>query len=62
MMGLRRRATGENLIVEYKGANNWATAEDDRVIGGLGEALSGGKCRFVMVTDKKWDMIEAKLK
>ncbi|MEI6302523.1 MAG: DEAD/DEAH box helicase family protein [Betaproteobacteria bacterium] len=53
---------GESLIVEYKGANGWAAAEEDRVIGGLWETLSGGKCRFVMATDKKWAAIEAKLK
>ena len=28
----------------------------------LWETLSGGRCRFVMVTDRKWDAIEAKLK
>ncbi len=50
---------GSILIVEYKGANNWTDAEDDRVIGGLWAALSAGRCRFVMVKDKNWDAIDA---
>jgi type III restriction enzyme len=49
------------LVVEYKGANHWNNAEDDRLIGGLWAALSNGKCRFVMVKDKHWDWIEPEL-
>ncbi len=49
------------LCVEYKGANAWLNAEDDRVIGNLWADLSGNRCRFVMVKDKQWDSIEAKL-
>ena len=41
---------GVILAVEYKGADRWAGAEDDRLIGGLWEELSGGRCRFVMIT------------
>lgn len=52
---------GVILTVEYKGADRWAGAEDDRLIGGLWEELSGGCCRFVMVKDKKWNLIEGKL-
>lgn len=52
---------GEILVVEYKGANNWAAAEDDRLIGGLWAKLSEGRCRFVMVMDKRWESIEAQL-
>jgi type III restriction enzyme len=37
-------------------------AEDDRLIGGLWANLSGGRCRFVMVKDKRWDWIEEHLK
>ena len=33
---------GTILIVEYKGSNLWAGAEDDRLIGGLWAELSGG--------------------
>jgi len=52
---------GVILAVEYKGADRWKEAEDDRMIGGLWAELSGGRCRFVMVKDKKWEGIEAKL-
>jgi type III restriction enzyme len=34
------------------------SAEDDRLIGGVWAALSGGRCRFVMVKDKRWDAID----
>ncbi len=53
---------GPILIVEYKGADRWNAAEDDRLIGDLWANLSDGHCRFVMVKDKRWDWIEEKLK
>ena len=53
---------GPILAVEYKGADRWNAAEDDRLIGGLWANLSEGRCRFVMVKDKQWDWIEEKLK
>lgn len=46
------------LVVEYKGADRWIAAEDDRAIGGLWAELSDGRCRFVMVKDKRWDWID----
>ncbi|MDP2823936.1 MAG: DEAD/DEAH box helicase family protein [Sulfuritalea sp.] len=52
---------GEVLAVEYKGADRWKEAEDDRLIGGLWAELSGGRCRFVMVTNRQWDGIDALL-
>lgn len=53
---------GENILaVEYKGADRWKEAEDDRLIGGLWAELSGGHCRFVMVTNRQWDGIDALL-
>jgi type III restriction enzyme len=52
---------GVILAVEYKGADRWLSAEDDRLIGGLWAELSGDHCRFVMVKDKNWEMIEAVL-
>lgn len=52
---------GPILAVEYKGADRWSGAEDDRLIGGLWANLSEGRCRFVMVKDKRWDWIEEKL-
>jgi type III restriction enzyme len=39
----------------------WKAAEDDRLIGGLWAELSGGRCRFVMVKEKRWDWIEERL-
>lgn len=52
---------GPVLIVEYKGADRWKEASDDRVIGGLWANLSQGRCRFVMVKNKRWDWIEEQL-
>jgi type III restriction enzyme len=49
------------LVVEYKGANAWTDAADDRLIGGLWEELSGGTCRFLMVTNKQWAQIDRRL-
>lgn len=53
---------GRILAVEYKGADRWRAAEDDRLIGGLWANLSEGRCRFVMVKDKRWEQIEEQLK
>jgi type III restriction enzyme len=53
---------GPILAVEYKGADRWNGAEDDRLIGGLWANLSEGRCRFVMVKDKRWDWVEEALK
>jgi len=53
---------GVILAVEYKGADRWNGAEDDRLIGVLWANLSEGRCRFVMVKDKRWDWVEALLK
>ncbi|MBI1284198.1 MAG: restriction endonuclease subunit R [Thiobacillus sp.] len=52
---------GAILAVEYKGGDRWAASEDDRLIGGLWAGLSGGRCRFVMVKDKHWELIEGLL-
>ncbi len=52
---------GAILAVEYKGADRWKQAEDDRSIGGLWAELSGGRCRFVMVTNRQWEGIDALL-
>ncbi len=53
--------SGPILAVEYKGADRWKEAKDDRLIGELWASLSGGRCRFVMVRDKQWGWIEAAL-
>ena len=52
---------GPILAVEYKGADSWTAAKDDRLIGGLWANLSEGRCRFVMVKDKRWEWIEEHL-
>ncbi len=52
---------GPVLAVEYKGAQGWTDAADDRLIGGLWADLSDGRCRFVMVRDRDWGAIEAVL-
>lgn len=52
---------GVVLAVEYKGADRWIGAEDDRMIGGLWANLSDGRCRFVMVKDKRWDWIDEQM-
>ena len=62
--GVRRPVAivaGPILAVECKGADRWAGTEDDRLIGGLWANLSEGRCRFVMVKDKRWEWIEEKL-
>ncbi|MDD1650770.1 MAG: hypothetical protein LUO80_10325, partial [Methylococcaceae bacterium] len=53
--------SGSILAVEYKGADRWNAAEDDRLIGGLWAELSGGRCRFIMVKDQNWTIIEEAL-
>ncbi len=54
-------AAGPVLAVEYKGANLWSGAEDDRLIGGLWANLSQGRCRFVMLQKRQWFQIETQL-
>lgn len=49
---------GRILVVEYKGADRYAAAADDRLIGELWAELSGGTCAFVMVTDRAWPVLE----
>ncbi len=52
---------GPILAVEYKGADRWAGAQDDRLIGNLWASLSEGRCRFIMVKERRWEWIEQKL-
>jgi type III restriction enzyme len=52
---------GTILVVEYKGAQGWTDAQDDRDIGNLWAELSAGACRFVMVRNRQWQDIDAKL-
>ena len=53
---------GKVLVVEYKGGNNWEATKDDRLIGGLWAEMSAGKCHFVMLKNKEWQMIDAEIK
>ena len=46
------------LIVEYKGAHLWGASEEKRRIGNLWAEMSGGSCKFVMITEKNWAGIE----
>ncbi|MDQ1208967.1 type III restriction enzyme [Acinetobacter baylyi] len=52
---------GKILVVEYKGADKWEAAKDDRQIGELWANLSEGKCKFIMIKDKRFDLIESLL-
>ncbi|MCC7330091.1 MAG: hypothetical protein IT484_08065 [Gammaproteobacteria bacterium] len=52
---------GPILTVEYKGADRWIGAENDRLIGGLWANLFGGHCRFVKIKDKRREWFEEKL-
>ncbi|MBK9210791.1 MAG: hypothetical protein IPL71_21930 [Anaerolineales bacterium] len=53
---------GRYLVVEYKGAHLYKAAEENRQIGELWEKRSKGQCLFVMPTDRKHDVILAKMK
>jgi len=53
---------GVVLAIENKGADRWMAAADDRVIGELWAELSDGRCRFVMVKDRRWDWIDERLR
>ncbi|MCH7303893.1 hypothetical protein MMP74_05770 [Acinetobacter sp. NIPH 1869] len=52
---------GKILVVEYKGADKWEAAKDDRQIGELWANLSEGQCKFIMIKDKRSDLIESLL-
>lgn len=52
---------GTVLVVEYKGGDRYMAATPDRKIGELWAELSGGKCRFVMVTSRQWEHLAAML-
>jgi type III restriction enzyme len=47
---------GTALIVEYKGADRWKEAADDRLIGDLWARMSAGTCQFVMVTNRQFEL------
>jgi type III restriction enzyme len=49
---------GKILVIEYKGAQGWTDAEDDRQIGALWAEMSGGRCAFLMVRNRQWQSID----
>jgi type III restriction enzyme len=53
---------GRHLVVEYKGGHLYKDAEGNRQIGELWEKRSNDQCLFIMPTDKKYDVIQAKIK
>ncbi len=53
---------GRILVVEYKGSHLYTDAEEKRIIGELWEKRSRGKCLFVMPTERKFEMIRAKVR
>jgi hypothetical protein len=52
-------ADSGNLI--EKASNRHRIVGDDRLIGGLWANLSGGRCRFVMVKEKRREWVEEEL-
>jgi len=54
---------GEVLVVEYKGGDRWDTpkVKMDRMVGELWANMSNERCRFVMVKDKDWSMVDSAL-
>jgi type III restriction enzyme len=53
---------GRYLVVEYKGKDRYPLEQEKRDIGDLWEKRSKGKCLFIMPTDRKHDVIVAKMK
>lgn len=51
--------TAERVKRVAQGADRWEAAQDDRDIGGLWAALSGERCKFVMVRNREWGVIES---
>ncbi|MBI5297944.1 MAG: DEAD/DEAH box helicase family protein [Chloroflexi bacterium] len=55
---------GRYLVVEYKGKDRYDNPEEKekREIGALWEKRSNSQCLFIMPTDRKYDVIRAKVK
>ena len=49
------------LIVEYKGADKWDTpkVKEDRMLGQLWAKMSNEKCKFIMVKDRDWALLDS---
>lgn len=52
---------GRFLVVEYKGGHLYTDAEEKRIVGELWERRSGGRCLFVMPTNREFQVIRAKI-
>lgn len=53
---------GRYLVVEYKGGHLYTDAEEKRQVGELWEKRSKGMCLFIMPTDRKYDVIQMKIR
>jgi hypothetical protein len=53
---------GRSLVVEYKGGHLYTDAEEKRIIGELWEKRSQGRCLFVMPTERKFELVQAKVR
>lgn len=53
---------GRVLVVEYKGADRWKEAENDRLVGQLWADRSDGKCLFLMIKDREFGGIDSAIK
>jgi type III restriction enzyme len=49
---------GRVAVVEYKGADRWQAANQDRLIGNLWADRSNGQCIFVMLTNREFGAID----
>jgi len=49
---------GRVAVVEYKGADRWKDADQDRLIGNLWADRSNGQCIFVMLTNREFGAID----
>jgi len=52
-----RLTDGRSLVVEYKGAHLWTDAEEKRAVGAVWASRSGGRCLFVMPTERGFSAI-----
>jgi type III restriction enzyme len=52
---------GRYLVVEYKGAHLWEKEAEKRLVGEVWERQSGGTCLFVMLTERQFEHIRAKI-
>lgn len=56
-----RLTDGRFLVIEYKGGHLYKDAEEKRQIGELWDKRSGGKCLFVMPTNRNYSLVVEKI-